>query len=126
MRAAAGTRAFGSRRRTFACFMGGFLLTPFIPFEFTSILTAMVWSFSGAAYAAVFAVAGTFLRPDSLTIYSGIQLLLSKAGPVEVRALSEPIAISVMFLGNLCTAYIFKAFIRHKVANRLPAIYTLA
>jgi hypothetical protein len=31
-----------------------------------------------------------------------------------------------MFFGNLCTAFMFKAILRYKVAKRLPAIYTLA
>jgi hypothetical protein len=106
--------------------LGGFLLAPFIPVEFTSILTAMVWGFSGVAYAAVFTVIGTFFRADSFTVYSGIQPLVARAFPPDVGAWSQVITLTVMFLGNLGTAYMFKKIIRYRVMRRLPTIYSLA
>jgi hypothetical protein len=126
MKATAASGALRSRRRAFACCLGGFLLAPIIPVEFTSILTATVWGFSGVAYAAVFTVIGTFFRADSFTVYSGIQPLLERASPPDIRAWSQVITLTVMFLGNLGTAYLFKRIIRYKVLRRLPTIYSLA
>jgi len=126
MKATATSGALRSRRRAFACCLGGFLLAPFIPVEFTSILTAMVWGFSGVAYAGVFTVIGTFFRADSFTVYSGIQPLVARASPPDIAVWSQVITLAFMFLGNLGTAYLFKRIIRYKVMRRLPTMFSLA
>jgi hypothetical protein len=105
--------------------MGGFLLAPFMPVESTSILTAMVWSFSGKAYAVVFAVLGTFVRFDSGIVYTAIQTLTTKAAPSDFGGWTQPITLSVMLGINLCAAFLFMKIIRHSVAKRLPTIYTM-
>ena len=105
--------------------MGGFLIAPLMPVEFTSILTATVWSFSGKVYALVFVVVGTFFRADSYTIFSGIQSFLTRASPVGAMGLSELATVAIMFAGNVCAAYLFKRVIRQKILRRLPTLYSL-
>lgn len=109
------------RRRVFACFMGGFLIAQFIPVEFTSILTATVWSFSGRMYALGFLIAGTFLRVDSLSIFSGLEALLVRISPGIAGVGPQYVAASVMLFGNLAVAVLFKALLRRTVLSRVPA-----
>ncbi|MDA4134258.1 MAG: hypothetical protein OK441_01640 [Thaumarchaeota archaeon] len=109
------------RRWIFACFMGGFLIAPFMPVEFTSILTATVWNFSGRFYALVFLVLGTFLRADSITIFSGIENMIVLSFPGFLAVGPAYLAVGVMFFGNLAAAFLFKVAIRRAVFHRIPA-----
>ena len=115
----AATSTRGPKRWAFFCGMLGFLLLPFMPVQFTSILTAAVWIFSGIPYAIVFTILGTF-RLDSVPIYAGINNILGLILPVSLSAFSQAIAILVMFSGNLATAYFFKRVLGGKLVNRLP------
>jgi hypothetical protein len=110
------------RRAIFACFMGGFLIAQFIPVEFTSILSATVWSFSGRVYALVFVIAGTFFRADSITILAGIANIVSRLSPSELVSGSTYVAIAVMFVGNLAATFLFKALIRRAIFSHIPAV----
>jgi hypothetical protein len=114
------TRGLRLRRRAFFCLMGGFLVLPIIPVEFTSIITAVVWSVSGGLPAVVFLIAGTFFRLDSPTIFSGIAGVAGHLFPGYSTALDEAIAIAVMLAGNLATAYLFKRIVRTRLLNRIP------
>jgi hypothetical protein len=99
--------------------MLGFLILPFMPVQFTSILTAVVWIFSGPLYAVVFTILGTFFRQDSFPIFTGIQHILNLVVPGNVLAFSAPITVSFMFLGNLATAYLFKSVFVGRVTKRI-------
>ncbi|MDA4118841.1 MAG: hypothetical protein OK455_10935 [Thaumarchaeota archaeon] len=100
--------------------MGGFLVLPVIPIQFTSIITAIVWSISGVFPAMVFLVAGTFLRVDSATIFLGIQQMASRMFPSFSTTVDGEIAVLLMFVGNLATAYLFKRVVRSRLLNRIP------
>src|SRR5579871_2782037 len=80
-----------SRLRGLAFFslMGGFLLVPAMPVQFTSIITAIVWSLSGALPGVIFLIGGTFFRPDSLPILSGIQGITEKVLPSSGAVVAE-------------------------------------
>jgi hypothetical protein len=123
MNASAGGK---SRRRTFACLLGGFLLAPFIPVEFTSILTATVWSVSGGVYALAFLTVGTFFRLDSFSIFTGIEEILGRVLRIAPGAEAGYLTVGIMFLGNVTTAYFFKLIISSKIARRLPSTYLLS
>ena len=102
--------------------MSSFLLVPFIPIQFTSIITALVWTFSGPVYAMVFVLAGTFLRADSLPILSGIQDIVSKVLPYQSPEVAQSVTMGLMFSGNVCSAYLFKRILEHRLAKRLPLV----
>jgi hypothetical protein len=109
-----------SKHWTFFCAMLGFLMMPFMPVQFTSILTSVVWIFSGIQYALVFTFLGTF-RFDSVPIFTGIQNILRVVAPSSFLPFSEPITILFMFLGNLATAYLIKrVFVSRLVARIRP------
>ena len=98
--------------------MLGFLLMPFMPVQFTSILTAVVWAFSGAQFALIFTVLGTF-RLDSFPIFAGLQDLFHIVVPTGLVPFTQLISIAVMFLGNLATAWFFKAVLVSRLAKRI-------
>lgn len=100
--------------------MAGFLVLPVVPVEFTSIITAVVWSLSGGLPALVFLVAGTFLRVDSVTIFSGIEQIVGHLFPGLPTLVDEGLSVAVMFAGNLGTAYMFKRLVRNRLISRLP------
>jgi hypothetical protein len=110
-----------SRHWTFFCAMLGFLMIPFMPVQFTSILTAVVWIFSGIQYALLFTFLGTF-RFDSIPIFTGIQNILRAVAPSSFLPFSEPITILFMFLGNLATAYIIKRVFVAKLVSRIHPV----
>ena len=101
--------------------MMAFLLLPFMPVQFTSILTAVVWIFSGTPYAMVFVVLGTF-RLDSVPIYSGIDRILAMGLPTVMFGFAGWITIAIMFSGNLLTAYLLKRVLRGKFTRRFRAL----
>jgi hypothetical protein len=101
--------------------MGGFLIAQFIPVEFTSILSATVWSFSGRVYALVFVIGGTFFRADSVFILSGIANIVGRVSPSLSASGPLYVAIATMFVGNLAAAFLFKKLIRRLVFNHIPA-----
>jgi len=105
------------QRRTFFYGMVAFLLLPFMPVQFTSILTAVVWIFSGTPYAMVFVVLGTF-RLDAVPIYSGIDRILTMALPTVLIGFAGWITLVFMFSGNLLSAYLFKRVLRGKFTRR--------
>jgi hypothetical protein len=107
-----------SKHRAFFCAMLGFLMLPFMPVQFTSVLTAVVWTFSGVQYALVFTALGTF-RLDSVPIYSGIQNMVRLVVPESVLPYSQSITILFMFTANLSTAFFFKKVLRSKLVNRI-------
>lgn len=107
-----------SHRKTFFYGMTAFLMLPFMPVQFTSILTAVVWIFSGLPYAVAFVVLGTF-RVDSVPIYSGIDRILVMVLPQVLAGLSGFMTVAIMFGGNLLTAYLFKVLLFSKFAKRL-------
>jgi hypothetical protein len=92
-------------------------MLPFTPVQFTSILTAVVWIFSGIQYAVIFTVLGTF-RFDSFPIYNGIQEIIEIFAP-SMTPLSGTVTVLVMFFGNLVTAYLFKRLFVGKLMSRL-------
>jgi hypothetical protein len=94
-----------------------------MPIQFTSMITALVWTFSGRVYAMLFVVAGTFLRMDSLPILSGIQNIVSKVLPNGSPELTQSVTMCLMFAGNVCSAYLFKRILEHRFANRLPVVF---
>jgi len=98
--------------------MLGFLMLPFMPVQFTSVLTAVVWTFSGVQYALIFSALGTF-RLDSVPIYSGIQNMVRLVVPGSVLPYSQSITILFMFTANLSTAFFFKKVLRSKLVNRI-------
>jgi hypothetical protein len=106
-----------SRHWVFFCAMLGFLMLPFTPVQFTSMLTAVVWIFSGMQYAVVFTVLGTF-RLDSFPIFNGIQDMVQIFAP-SVTPFSSTITVLVMFFGNFATAYLFKRLFVGKLVSRL-------
>jgi hypothetical protein len=108
------------RRRAFFCLMAGFLVFPIVPVQFTSIITAIVWSLSGGVPAIAFLLVGTFLRFDSFTILSGIGDIVARVFPSLSPVGDQELAAVVMFAGNLGTAYFFKRAIRHRILKRLP------
>lgn len=108
------------RKYAFSSLMMGFLIVPFVPLQFTSIITAVVWTVSGPYYAIVFVIVGTFFRTDSISIYYGIQRVLGFFLPQDIAALGQWIAIPIMFFGNLATTMLFKRFLRGKLLERLP------
>jgi len=93
-------------------------MLPFMPVQFTSILTAVVWIFSGIQYAVIFTILGTF-RLDSFPIFTGIQNILRLIVPSSVLPFSQSITIAFMFLGNLATAYFFKKVFVNKLTKRI-------
>jgi hypothetical protein len=107
-----------SRHWTFFCAMLGFLMLPFMPVQFTSILTAVVWIFSGTQYAVIYTILGTF-RLDSVPIFSGIQNILHLIIPHSVVPFSQSITILLMFSGNLATAYLFKKAFVGRLVKRI-------
>jgi hypothetical protein len=100
--------------------MAGFLVFPIVPVQFTSIITAIVWSLSGGVPAIAFLVVGTFLRFDSFTILSGIGDIVARVFPSVSSIGDEELAAAVMFVGNLATAYFFKRVLRYRILKRLP------
>src|SRR5579872_6627806 len=94
------------QRRTFFFGMLAFLMLPFMPVQLTSILSAVVWIFSGTPYALVFVLLGTF-RLDSVPIYSGIDRILTTILPTFPIGLAAWNTVAFMFSGNLVTAYLF-------------------
>lgn len=113
------------RQQVFAWSLGGLLVAPFMPVEFTSILTATVWSFSGGGYALAFLLFGTFLRLDSISVYAGVQEVLIKLFALPPGAASGYATIAVMFFGNVATAYLFRIIIRRKMGGRVPGFFLL-
>jgi len=101
--------------------MGGFLVLPVVPIEFTSIITAVVWSLSGGIPALVFLVAGTFLRVDSLTVFTGVAQIAEGLFPSLSFGIDQDIAVAVMFTGNLASAVVFKMIVRKKLLARIPS-----
>ncbi|MDA4117924.1 MAG: hypothetical protein OK455_06225 [Thaumarchaeota archaeon] len=89
-----------------------------MPVQFTSVLTAAVWIFSGIQYAVVFTILGTF-RLDSIPIFAGIQNILRLILPNGILPFTQSIAILIMFLGNLAAAYFFKKVLGGKMVNRI-------
>ena len=114
-------RGIRLRRRAFFCLMGGFLVLPVVPIEFTSIITAVVWSLSGGIPALVFLVAGTFLRVDSLTVFTGVAQIAEGLFPSLSFGIDQDIAVAVMFTGNLASAFVFKMIVRKKLLARIPS-----
>ncbi len=108
------------QRRTFFFGMLAFLMLPFMPVQLTSILSAVVWIFSGMPYAMVFVLLGTF-RLDSVPIYSGIDRILSTILPTVPVGLAASITVAFMFSGNLVTAYLFKRLLGAKFTKRFAA-----
>ncbi len=108
------------RSIAFFSLMAGFLLLPIVPIQFTSIITAIVWSVSGPLPGVVFLIGGTFFRPDSLPILSGIQNLVGRILPASGTTFDELAAISVMFLGNLAAACVFRRLISNRIVRRIP------
>jgi hypothetical protein len=101
--------------------MGGFLVLPVIPIEFTSIITAVVWSLSGGIPGLVFLLAGTFLRVDSLTVFAGVTQIAERLFPSLSFGIDQYIAVGIMFTGNLASAYFFKMVIKKKLLARIPS-----
>ncbi len=114
------------RKRAFFAMMSGFLFVPFLPLQFTSIVTAVVWIFSGTGYAMVFVVLGTFMRADSFTIFSGIQNIFNTFLPVRFDALSQVFSVATMFVGNVATAYLFQRLLKNRLSRRLTVLAHLA
>lgn len=108
-------------RRTFFYGMMAFLMLPFMPVQFTSVLTAVVWIFSGTPYAMAFVVLGTF-RLDSVPIYSGIDRIFVMILPTILLGFAGWLTIAFMFSGNLLTAYLFKRILWTKFTKRFQAI----
>ena len=106
--------------------MGGFLLLPVLPVQFTSVITAVVWSFAGPLPAAVFLLSGTFLHADSLPILSGLQNIVARILPGLSPIGDQAGAVVTMLVGNLMTAYLFKLFVKKRILSRLPASYRIA
>jgi uncharacterized membrane protein YdcZ (DUF606 family) len=104
----------------FFSLMVGFLLLPIIPIQFTSIITAIVWSLSGPLAGVVFLVAGTFFRPDSLPILSGVQNIVGRMLPGMGTDQSGAIAVVIMLLGNLASACLFRVLLKSRLVKRLP------
>ncbi len=94
-------------------------MLPFMPVQFTSVLTAVVWIFAGIQYALVFTVLGTF-RLDSIPIFTGIQSMVRVIAPQSFIPFSEPITVLLMFSGNLATAYFFKKVFAGKLSRIRP------
>jgi hypothetical protein len=107
-----------SKRWTFFCAMLGFLMLPFMPVQFTSVLTAVVWIFAGVQYAVVFTILGTF-RFDSPPIFVGITNILSLLLPRGASSFSQEFTILLMYFGNLGTAYFFKKVLIGRLVRRI-------
>lgn len=114
------------RSRAFFSLMGGFLLLPVLPVQFTSVITAIVWSFAGPLPAAVFLLSGTFLHVDSMPIFSGLQDVVARILPSLSPVGDQAGAVASMLVGNLVTAYLFKLFVKKRILSRLPTSYRLA
>lgn len=108
------------RRRAFFSLMAGFLLLPVMPFQFTSILTAIVWSVSGVVPGMVFLVLGTFFRMDSWSIMSGLQGIVRDLAPGSSTLLDQSVALGTMFVGNLASAFLFRLVVRRSLMQRIP------
>lgn len=109
------------RRIAFFSLMAGFLLLPIVPIQFTSIITAIVWSVSGPLPGLAFLIGGTFFRPDSLPILSGLQNVVGRMFPTSGVAFAEVAAVAIMFVGNLAAAYLFRKLISNKIVSRIPS-----
>ncbi len=111
-----------SRHWTFFCGMLAFLMLPFTPVQFTSILTAVVWTFSGVQYAVVFAIFGSFSL-ESIPIYNGIKNIIEVFLPATsgMPLLVGAAVVAVMLLGNLATAFFFKWALGNKLSQRLQS-----
>lgn len=102
--------------------MGGCLiLMPLVPIQFTSLITAIVWTFSGPSYAIVFVTAGTFLQADSYTVFFGIQNIVTSLFPNYPLGVHQLITTGVMFGGNLTTAYLFKLVLHRRLLRRFSS-----
>jgi hypothetical protein len=77
-----------------------------------------VWIFSGIQYAIVFTILATF-GLESFPIFTGIQNILQLIIPNSVSPLYQAITVSVMFFGNLTTAYLFKRVLGSKLVSRV-------
>jgi hypothetical protein len=97
--------------------MVAFLMLPFMPVQLTSILSAVVWIFTGAPYALVFVFLGTF-RLDSVPIYSGIDRILTTMLPALPLGSTAWMTVAFMFFGNVATAYLFKMILSAKFTRR--------
>ncbi len=114
------------RSRAFFSLMGGFLILPVLPVQFTSVITAIVWSFAGPLPAVVFLLGGTFFHADSIPIMSGLQDIVARILP-ELSVPEDQVgAVTTMLLGNLVTAYLFKMFVKKRILSRLPPSYRFA
>ena len=100
-------------------------MVPVMPLQFTSVVTALVWSLSGVEFAMVFLVVGTFFHADSPSIFSGIEGLVSRVFPHIGPAGLAAAAIATMFLGNLAAAYLFRRFVSSRVVRRVPQASSL-
>lgn len=102
------------------------MVLPVLPVPFASVITAIVWSFAGPLPAAVFLLGGTFFHADSAPILFGLQDIVARVIPGLSSGEDQLGAVTIMLVGNLMSAYLFKLLVKRSILSRLPSSYRFA